>query len=299
MNKYKGLWSLLLAGFIFGTFMIWIRLLNKQINVFEQIVLRNAFTLLFSIGAILLVKSTRQAGKVSKLSLLGFGLAVPLSVIFYNLSALSTTVVIAIFSFYAGTIVTGGLIGIFVHKEILTRKAMLSYVLAFLGIAVMAFPFSEIGMGLIFGLCAGVFDGISNGLRKSLSGKIPKFQLVLITGIAGVLISGLVLLLNKQDPLNLFNQPSWVYLVGALFGLLLVIVNYLTLVGFQNYDVGLGTIIISVELIFATLFGLLIFKEIPSIKDVVSGLFIIAAILIQNLDLKKLKKPNHLVPSGG
>ncbi len=289
MDKRKGLISLLLAGFVFGTFVIWIRALNKQINVYEQIVLRNFFVLIFSVIAIIAIKQPKPGKNFSRFALLGFALALPSSVILFNLSAISTKITTSIFSLYAGSIITAFIAGKFIFKEKFSWKEITAFCLALLGLIVMSYPWSIFGLGMVFGFLSGVFDGIANSLRKSLSAQIPKFYLVLVTGIAGIIVSGLVLLFSGNNITNLLQQPAWVYGVGALFGFLLVLVNYLALVGFQNYDVSTGTIIISIELIFTAFFGWLLFAEVPNITDIMSGLCIIAAIVIPNVKFRKQK----------
>jgi drug/metabolite transporter (DMT)-like permease len=60
-------------------------------------------------------------------------------------------------------------------------------------------------------------------------------------------------------------------------------VSFLTLIGFQNFDLNLGTIIISSELIFAPIFAALAFHEYPSANEIFGGLFIALSIILSNL----------------
>ena len=82
--------------------------------------------------------------------------------------------------------------------------------------------------------------------------------------------------------------------VGLMFGFILVAVNYLLLVGFQNFDLSLGVIILSSELIFALLFGLLVFGEKPLPKEIIGGLFVMAAVILPNLNLLPSKNKNKI-----
>ena len=59
--------------------------------------------------------------------------------------------------------------------------------------------------------------------------------------------------------------------------------------GFQNFDLSLGAIILSSELIFALLIGLLIFGEKPLPKEIIGGLFVMTAVILPNLNLLSLK----------
>jgi drug/metabolite transporter (DMT)-like permease len=74
--------------------------------------------------------------------------------------------------------------------------------------------------------------------------------------------------------------------VGILFGSMIFLINYLTLYGFQHFDLNLGTIAISSEVVFATIFGWLVFAEIPRSLDLGGAFFIIIVIIVGNWPVK-------------
>lgn len=294
MNKKTiGFSSLLLSGLTFGSFGLWIRLLNKEMTVYQQIVFRNGFALLFSFLIIVIAKRVfPKLNGINKKNLLGYTLTVPIAVILYNLSILKTTIALTTFSFYAGTILTSMIFGIVIFKEKMTQIKLLSFVFVLIGIFLFAYPISLTSMhvGLILGLLSGAFDGISNVFRKDLSGKVDKYFLVFLTTLGGVIVSGIMIFYSHHE-LNFIQNislASWI--IGPIFGFILIAVNYLLLVGFQNFDLSIGTIILSSELLFALIFGLLFFHELPAVKEIIGGLFIALAVITPNT---KLLKPSN------
>ncbi|MBU0978499.1 DMT family transporter [Patescibacteria group bacterium] len=289
MNKALGFSALFFSALAFGTFGIWIRLLNQEMSIYQQVVLRNGFAFIF---AILIVIFTRQLkninwSKVKKLNLFFYILLVPLAVIAYNVAMLNTKIALATFAFYVGTILTGWVVGIFFFHEKLNAEKWISLTLVLIGIALFAFPFTNrsINLGLIAGVISGVLDGSANGFRKDLSGKISKVVLVSLTAVGGVLISGFMMSYFNQSLSYLGSISTTAWIIGGLFGALLVIVNYLLLVGFKNFDLGLGSIVLSLELFFALIFGAMVFGEYPTGMEIAGGVFILLANIVPNVKM--------------
>lgn len=292
MNKTLGFSTLFASAVAFGSFGIWIRLLNHELDMYQQIVFRNVIALAFALAFIVLGKRFLiNLKKVKKLNLILYALSVPLAVIFYNIAMLNQKIAVATFIFYTGTIIVSFVLSTLFFAEKITPVKITSLILALIGLAFFVIPFSAatIGIGLIAGLASGAFDAVSNAFRKDLSGRIDKFILVFITALGGVIVSGFMIAQTQQSLFFFSGLSLNTWIVGLIFGFLLVAINYLLLIGFQHFDLGLGTIVLSAELLFATLFGLLIFKEQPATKEIIGGLFILAAIITPNANLIKLK----------
>jgi len=288
MKKLLGFGALLLSAVIFGSFGIWIRFLGEQLSMYQQIVLRNTVAAVLSIGIVLIGrKLTSGISKAKKSNIVFYAIAVPLSVVFYNISMLNVKIAVATFVFYVGTIAFSTIISTLFFKEKMTSVKIVSLTCVVIGLACFAYPFSKesLTFGLLAGVISGLFDAISNAFRKDLSGKVDKFLLVLFTAVGGMIVAGGMALYFKQN-LGFFTEMSTkTTLVGLLFGALLVGVNYLLLVGFQNFDLSLGTIVLSAELMFALLFGFLVFGEVPTTAEVLGGLFVLVAIIVPNLNV--------------
>lgn len=288
---------MLLAGITFGSFGIWIRFLSQELTIYQQIVFRNILAMVFAIGIIVIGKKfLADFAKVKKGNLFLYGLTVPLSVIFYNIAILNIKIAVTTFAFYIGSILFSWIFSVFFFKEKITILKALSLVSVIIGLACFIWPLSlsSLNIGFVAAIISGILDAAANGFRKDLGRKIDKFILVFITTLGGVIVSSLMMFYFKQNFNFISNLSVNTWAVGLMFGFILVAVNYLLLVGFQNFDLSLGVIILSSELIFALLFGILVFGEKPLPKEIIGGLFVIAAVILPNLNLlpSKNKKLN-------
>lgn len=289
MKNTLGFIALFGSAVGFGSFGIWIRTLNQEMSIYQQIVLRNGFAFIVAIIIVLLSKQLINIkwDKVKKFNLLFYTLLIPLSVIAYNVSIINTKIALATFAFYMGSILTGWIAGLLFYKEKLNLERWLSLIMALIGLFLFAYPFSKssISLGFVAGVIGGVLDGSANYFRKELAGKINKLVLVLLTTLGGVIVSGLMIGYFHQSANYLATMSPTAWIVGGFFGSLLVILNYLLLVGFQNFDLSLGSIVLSLELLFALIFGIVFFKEYPSGREMLGGLFILMANIIPNIKL--------------
>lgn len=290
MSKLKGFLALLLSGIIFGSFGIWIRLLNQELTAYQQIFLRNLIGFLLAAAIVIILKQKWSLRGVKPFYVFLYATLFPIAVVFFVFAMLNTRISTAIFAFYASSLLSSLIIGrIFFDDQISASKSF-SLVLAFLGLGVLSYPFSlsTFNWGFVFGVISGIFDTITNGFRRLLSGKIDRFVLVATQMLGGVVISIILISLVKQS--ILVPISTFTFAVAAIFGILLMSVSFLTLVGFKNFDLNLGTIVISSELVFATIFAALVFKEYPTAKDLVGGLFIAVGIVVSNLNLFRNQK---------
>ena len=283
-----GLLSLIFAGLIFGSFGVWVRLLSVDLSSYQQIAFRNVIALGVALLIIITTKIKLNFEGVSTKYLLLFGISFPIGVICYTLSVLNTTIMLSIFSFYLGSIFSSLLIGMLVFKEKLSLQKALSLTLVVVGFSFFAKGLDSFNVGILLGIVGGLFDVVSNSFRKHLSGKINRVVLTLIPQIGGIIVATIFMIQSATFQIPTITTSSWV--VGIIFGALLFSVNYLLLYGFQHFDLNLGTIAISSEVVFATLFGYLLFAETPSTTDLYGGLLIVIAIIIGNLPSKIFQK---------
>src|SRR3989344_2968119 len=282
-KKIVGFFSLLLTGLTFGSFGIWIRILSNSLSIYQQIVLRSLFAAIFAFAIIVFGKRfVHGLRNVNKPKIILYALIVPVYIIFFNVAVLKISIGVTVFTFYIGSIIFSWILGSLIFKEKTTPMKSLSLLLVLIGLFCFMYPLSRdsVNIGLVSALVSGVMDGVANWLRKDLGGKLDKFVLVFITTVGGVAVSGLLMLFARQNMffLNQLTLQTWV--LGAGFGFMLVAANYLMLIGFQNFDLGLGVIILSSELVFALLFGLFVFKEVPLTKELIGGLFVLLAIIL-------------------
>lgn len=291
VNKLKGFLALLAAGATLGSFSIWIRFLNTDLGPFQQIVLRNIIAVLLSILLILGFRRKIDFKQTPKKYLLAYTFAFPLSIVFFTLSVVMGKIITAIFGLYLASFMISLVVGITIFKEKVTLKKVFALVLVLVALFVYTSPFSPynfLDRGFLFGVLAGCAEAVANSFRKYLGGKLDKLVLVAVQGV-GALVLGIVLVVAVgQFSLPAVSAFNWFILF--IFGSLLVLMTYLTLLGFSNFDLNLGTVVISSELFFGPFFAFLVFAEKPTTFQTIGALLIIAAIVILNVNLDVLKR---------
>lgn len=289
MNKTKGFLSLLSAGFLFGFFGILVRLLNGQLTNYQQILFRSVVGFILAVIIIISLKRRISFKNISPINLLLFAVSLPLTIIFYTLSILNTKIILAVATLYLGSILFSLISGILFFKEKLTFKKGLAIVCSIIALYFFTIPFSfkNINIGLIFGVLSGFMDALSNTFKKHLGGKVDRFLLIAIQMLGTIIVSLALMFYTKT--LTIPQISPFILSIGLLFGFFLMFNNYLMLIGFHNFDLNLGTIVLSSELLFASIFGYLFYKEIPTFNELIGGSLIAFSIIIAHLNFKKNK----------
>lgn len=102
----------------------------------------------------------------------------------------------------------------------------------------------------------------------------------------GTIIISLALMFYTRT-LTIPQISPFILFIGLIFGFFLMLNNYFMLIGFYNFDLNLGTIILSSELVFASIFGYLFYKEIPTFNELIGCSLITFSIIIAHLNFRK------------
>lgn len=283
-----GFSSLLLAAFVFASFGIYIRILNQDLNTYQQIFFRGFIGFVIASLLALSMKKKISFAGVPKKILIAYSVFFPIVVMLFTFSILSTKLATTLFGFYVGTLTTSLIIGIKFFNEPINIIKKISLSLSFLGLLIYTFPLSlsSFNTGLILALVAGSLDAIANALRKYLSNKIDRLLLIVLQMFGMALISIPFVLFTLGNGLPTISMATWI--VGVWFGLMLIVVNYLLLYGFSNFDLNLGSIVLSSELFFAGAIGILLYNEMAKPQEFVGSLIIILAMAVTSIDFNKL-----------
>ncbi|KXK10685.1 MAG: EamA-like transporter family protein [Microgenomates bacterium OLB23] len=289
MNKVStglnGALALFGAAFIYSTFGILIRQLATMFGDGAQSAARFLLALVFITLFMSIKKEKAVLPKkaVIRASLLGITFGVVL--LLFTISVNTTKIANSVFLLYAGSIISSLIIGTFIFKEKLTAIKIIAIVIALFGLLMYSNALLSVSIGVVTGFASGIFDGISNSLRKSLKGfsrnKLLQYQFA----IGGAFLLLTTLITGEQIIKEVSLLPILVLIV---FALLQVGLGNLLLYGFQHFDVNIGTVILSMELFFASIMGFLLFREVPTSKELLGGLLIFVASVLSAVDFKEL-----------
>lgn len=286
-NRTKGFISLLLSAAILGSFGLWVRILNNDLSAYQQIFFRNSVAFLIAVAILAITRRKISIATIPRKYFFFYAISFPISVIFYTLAILKTTIPVAVFTLYIGSIVASFIIGKLVFHEKFHRNKVFGVILVLAGLVFLTMPFSvnSLNAGIILGLLSGITESIANAFRKYLGDKADRYFLVSLSMLGGILISTVMMLFSHQSLNFGMNISPIGWVVGILFGALILLMSYFSIVGFQYFDLNLGTVVRSSELVFATVFAALFFYEYPSMNVIIGGLLVVVAIVISNSEM--------------
>ncbi len=281
-----GIVYLILASVIYSIMPVLIRVLNAgNIPPVSQVFLRYIFAFL---AAVLYFRHTRSFISIKKETLLFF-LAVSLlgysgTNLLFTYSMIHTEISRALFIFYCFTIITP-LLGFVFLKERLNKYNTVALVVSFLGLIFLFKP--TVGgnwqIGTLFALGAAFLQSFYLVGRKILTNYNSETLLLGNTAVGVVSIGILALTLEKnfyfgQSGIRTMSGETW--LLTILFGLLNFSGWFLMTRGFQLVKTSTGSLVMLSENIFAVMFALIFFQEVPLAGTIWGGVLILIAILL-------------------
>jgi len=284
---FEGAMSLVGAAFIYGTFGILIREISKMMGDATQTLARFALAAVFAFGLNMVL---RKRLRVSKGVLLRAGLLGGLFaavVVLFTISANSTKIANSVVLLYAGSILSSFVIGSIAFKEKITKQKTIAIVLALVGLSMYAGGFLAASAGILAGFGSGLFDGFANAMRKTLK-SVDRNLVIMYSFTIGSLFALLIVLATGGFEVGQF---AWLPIVlTVVFAILQIVLNNLLLFGFQHFDVNVGTVILAMELFFASLLGYLFFRESPTMSELVGAIVIFAASIVASVNFSQLFK---------
>jgi len=274
--------ALLGAALIYASFGLLIRILSDMYGDFAQVTARFllAAAILFIIRAI--AKKSLNLTKKQFVFASIIGVTFSALIMLFTLGVMTEKIATVIFVFYAASIISSLFFGSMFFKE--KNKSAIAVTLALLGF----FAFSGISLAVSFGILAGVLsgmlDGLTNSLRKYL--KDADTQSVMqVQFISGTLFAGIVMLFMSEPIIK--EVTLLPILVTIIFAILQIKLNELLYYGFQRMDVNVATIILSSEVVFASLIGYFFFAEVLSTTEMIGGFLILVASIVNAWSFKQ------------
>lgn len=289
MHRVKGFLALLAAGIIYSINDIIIRLLGNQLSSFQQVMYRSLVAFLIINIILTPLQLYKHVQKVKRTYMLLYTLTFPIVFILFNASILTTKIADTVFSFFIGSLLCSLILEYVLFHLPVTKVKIFSSLLTLCGMICFSLPFNnmQVNFGFILGLISGALYTVMNTFIKRLDKKIDKLSLVAVQMFGGIVVTSFLLPVTKQDFFPHLNLQTVLLLV--ISGVLLLMATYYILIGFQNFDLNLGTIIISSELFFAPLFAFLLFHEALTVYEITGGILIGLAILIPQLHQRTIK----------
>jgi drug/metabolite transporter (DMT)-like permease len=290
-NQNKGTLFIVSAVLIYGLYAVFTRFLNNYFEVFTQNYLRSILIAVFFLGLFVFSKKSKFQ-RIRKQDIKWFliwnlsgATTVVLGFIVFNNLPISTTY----FLFYPTMIISGLIVGSILYKEKINWAKITSIILLLLGllsIYTVQFDVSLIGY-MIMALAMGVLIGIWNTTSKKISNKYSAAQMSFIGAVATASISILGATIF-QEPMPLISGGGWIWIFAFTIAEILTV--FFVILGFKNLEAQIASTIMPLEIVFAILFGAIIFQEYLSVSMIIGGLLILIGATLPSLwELRKRK----------
>ena len=218
------------------------------------------------------------------------GFCLALAMMFFVLSITQTSVAITLFMLASMPFFTA-ILGYFVLNERLSRSALYAMILAFIGVAIMAYSDLLIGTGwgaLMGFLAACAFSIFTVTLRIRV--ETPRFTTVVFAGIVCTIISISALWLQNQTlvmpTLNLYLSLAHGSIIG--FGLILYSIGAKYLPAAELTLLSLMEVVGGIIWVAIPLFGI---KELPTLTTIIGGSIICAAVIFHGVAIRRTERP--------
>jgi len=283
MNKRLGFSALFFSSILFSTYGIYSRLLSDQLSVFQQLSYRYFLGIVVVLFIILFIKKEKiQWKKFFNWQILFFAIFIPVSFYLFIQSFLLAKLSVSISGFYAGLLISSIFIGTLVFKEKLSLQSILGVVFIFVGF----FFLNNLNilqitnLGLLMGFLSGMAYGVTNYFKKS-AGKFSKEEMLLIIAVSTTVMMQAISFFNHEKLVTDLSLISILMLIIFIFTALGA--EYLTIVGFRNFDMYVGTIVLSLEIVFTVIVGYFFFQEIPTVYETLGIFLIFASVVLSNI----------------
>lgn len=276
-DHQKGVILIFLSTIMFGSYGVWSKLMGDTFDVFYQGGSRAVI-----IGIVLLpvllykkqfVSIDRKDWKwLSVYLIFTIFTQAPLYYAFTHMDIGSASLL-----FFTSFILTMYIIGVLFLGEKLTRVKFVSFVLACIGMYVV-FSFSLVAFTILAVLMA-IVNGIASGgevaSSKKLTGKYSSLYLTWLSWIAIVLTNIPISILLGETLLIPSLNIAWLYQLG--YSAVSLFAFWFLIHGLKYVEASIGGLIGLLEIVFAILFGILLFDEQLTSKVVVGAVIILTA----------------------
>ena len=269
---------MLLATLLFSLMNVGVKLV-PDIPAIEIIFFRSVISLIISVGMLKLRKvnlwGNNHAWLISR------GLVGATALILYFITLQKIPLASAATIQYTSPVFTA-ILGIYIVRERIKPLQWLFFLVAFTGVLIVqGFDTRVSGFYLTLGLLSGMFSGLAYNIIRKLSTTEHPLVIVFYFPLVALPVSGLYSVFNWVPPNGWFE---WVVLIAI--GILTQFAQYFMTRAYQSEELSKVAILKYVGLIFALVFGFIIFDEHFNVLTYL-GMTIVMAGVIGNVGYKE------------
>ncbi len=276
--SFGGTEALLGAAFLFALTNVLVRematMWGDQAQVAARFVLVWAILMAFSKFR----KSKTRIPRDKMVPAVLYSLFASVAILFFTLSVQMTTIANTLFTSNATELFIAFLLGTILLKEKLTTRKLIAIGLGLAGLAFYADSILVGSAGIVFGMLGGGTTALCNLLAKKLKGVDLGAIMRMQFGLGAVSMTLLTLVLSPHDIVRVVSTEGIVATI--VFALILIGATRLVLYGFQHSDINIASVILSSQLAFGALLGFIVYQEMLTQHEMISGLLILIAAIV-------------------
>jgi len=285
-DKEKGVLSLVLLALVFASMGLFARYLSTGFLLFQQVYLRMLAA--FIVGYFVFRKQV-DLSKLKRISKKDW-LVIIIRAVSYSLFGIilfTQAIIITKYSnvSFIGSLPMTAVLGFILLHEKFSYKKLALVLLAFTGVLLISVKdYSNIfawGKGEMLTLISTVFFSLSYIARKWQSDLLNNKELTVINFLVAFLAVFIVSIIKGDGlPLTGWHWGLLLAVVGA--GIFNIMNVFLTNYGFQKVEAVLASNLLTLESVFAVVFGFVFYKEVPYVKELLGGVVIVLSVIGMN-----------------
>lgn len=288
----RGSISIILAAASYGLYGIYSRYIGESFGEFSQSWTRNSIILLILGIYLIFSRSWKRIDSKHKKWMILWPLSDVFSIILLYITFNNLSIGTSYFLLYSTMITSGYLFGKLFYKERIDLVKCISLIFCFIGLGlIFSVELSpNKAMYIIFGMISGISTGLWNTLSKKVSDFYSNTQLVFIDSLVA-LCATLIGSLIAKDNIPSLSNPIWFWQIA--YAITQISAVSFVIFGFKYLEAAVASIILPVEVLFATFFGYIFFHEILSFNTFLGGLLIASAAVLPNVALYYNQRKHH------
>lgn len=274
-----GIVALFVAAFFYGSQSIGSRLVGMEFGPFLSTAFRAAVIVLILMWFVRWQQIRPADWKWFGLRALGNVIATTFIFIAVNKMPVGA----ALFSFYAGLILSGGIFGVVFYREHITTVKLISLACTTVGLFLVYSAQSQMAFNwyVVIAVLGGVGGSVWTVFSRPITKSYSLVQLALVDGaLMAVVAFGLACLLH--EPIHAVPLDSHLWAVVYL-GFTQVVTGQLVPYGFKSVDAQIGSTILLNDSVFGMILVYLIFHEATPPLVILGGVCIFCSSLIPAL----------------
>lgn len=284
-NKQKGFLALVGLAFTYASFGFFTRYLSLNFEFFQQLYLRIFAGLIIGF---LIFRKNFNFSKLKKITLNEWLLLIFRAAAYYLLGAalFNKAVLLTKISTvsFIGSLPMTAILGFLILKEKVTSQKVSFIILSFIGVIIISinsFSNFSFGLGEILALMSCFFASLSIVFRRyqtKLLNNVEITQIQLFIAFIFIFIASMLM----KEGLQINNWNINFLFIILLSGLANILMIFFTNYGFEHVENSIASNILTLEMVFAVIIGFMIYREVPTAKDILGGVLILFSVIQMN-----------------